>query len=1052
MQTINARPPPNTGWATLFFLNTHLLVLSIIIILAAGTAALLNLPRIEDPRITNRNPTIVTTLPGASARRVEARITEKLEEKLQEISEIKDLESTSRTGISVIKLELADAITQDTNEAVFSKIRDKLGEAELPHEAGKPVFDDKRGAVAFSMITALQWRHHSKAQLGWLNRLAEQLADRLRNIPGTEVVRIYGEPEEEITVTVDQDQLSAIGLSIPQTARLITAADAKNPAGIVRETDHDLLLEVSGELKTVDRIAAIPVARKDHYGLLRLGDIAQIQRNWRDPATEIAIADGARSILVAARTEPGVQLSTWAHNARSIINEFSAQLDHRINAKVSFDQSHYTQQRLGDLSTNLLAGAAIVILVVLLFMGWRAALIVGSALPLSAAATLFGFSLFAIPIHQMSIFGMIIAIGLLIDNAIVMTDEVSKQKATGKQGTAAVSKAINLLFKPLFASTLTTILAFMPIFLLPGNVGDFVSSIASSVVLALIVSFIVSMTIIPALAAHFINSENQQPGTHWWRHGMHFSNATQAYRKILLFAVQRPKRSLLLVSLLPLLGFGLSTTLGQQFFPAADRDQFQIQLWLPSGTSINRTSRIARDIEQHIQQYPEVSSMAWLVGASFPSVYYNLIMDEDKNASYAHSIVVTKTVAAANVLIPRLQKELDNKFPEAQIVVGKFGQGPPVDAPVGLRIIGPNLEQLLRYGEQIRRVMQSLPGIIHTQASIQGGEAKLWFDVDEVSARLSGLSLNDIAAQLQANLEGQTGSSVIEDIEELPVRIRYHNEQRRSLSNITAFKLVSEELSATRKWLPAEAIGNFKLRPELTGITHFNGERSNNILGYTRPGVLTLDVTRKILSRLDAEGLRMAPGYRLLVAGDSEEQQRAMGGLKTFLPVLLLLMVATLVLSFRSFILAGFIGLVALSSIGLGMLALWISQFPIGFNPILGTLGLVGIAINGSIVVLAAIRANVKARLGNIPAIVEETIRSTRHIISTTLTTVAGFIPLLLFSGGDFWPPLAVVIAGGVAFSVTLSLLFTPALYVLVYHQHRPIVTQPELPGFNVPS
>ena len=384
-------------------------------------------------------------------------------------------------------------------------------------------------------------------------------------------------------------------------------------------------------------------------------------------------------------------------------------------------------------------------------------------------------------------------------------------------------------------------------------------------------------------------------------------------------------------------------------------------------------------------------------------------------------------------------------------MVGKFGQGPPVDAPVGFRITGPNPDYLRLYGEQVRRVIHTLPSIIHTQATIQGGEAKLWFDVDEDRARLAGFSLNDISSQLQNNLEGHIGGSVLEDIEELPVRIRYGDNQRNSLSNIASFKLVNKEPSSSNDWVPLEAIGQFSLRPELAGITHRNGERVNNILAYTRPDTLTLDVTQKILNRLDAENFAMAPGYRLTVAGDSEEQQRAMGSLKTYLPVLLVLMVATLVLSFQSFILAIFIGLVAVLSVGLGMLSLWMSQYPIGFNPILGTLGLVGIAINGSIVVLAAIRANPQASSGDIAAIIDETMQSTRHIVSTTLTTVAGFIPLLLFTGGEFWPPLAVVIAGGVAFSITLSLLFTPALYALIFNHrdslfHRlvPVIVQGE--------
>ena len=1040
--------PEEHQWYTLFFRNTHLLILTFVIILVAGFSAARNLPRIEDPRITNRNPTIVTTLPGASALRVEARITEKLEDKLQEISEIKDIDSTSRAGVSVIKLELQDTITRHTNESVFSKIRDKLAEAELPTEASKPVFDDKRGAVAFSMITAIQWQHNSSPRLGRMKRRAEQLADKLRNIPGTEIVRIYGEPHEEITVTVDPDELSALGLSTEQAAQLIASADAKTPAGILRDKNRDLLIEVTGELSSTDRIANIPLLRKNRYGVIRLGDIASIERDWKNPPDEIALVEGDRSIFVAARTEPGVQLSTWAEKVRQSIAGFSTQLDQQIAVRITFDQSRYTLTRLSDLSNNMLAGAIIVVLVVLLFMGWRSALIVGSALPLTAAASLFGLSIFGGQIHQMSIFGMIIAIGLLIDNAIVMTEEISKQVAQGRVGQVAMAAAIKHLFKPLFASTLTTILAFMPIFLLPGNVGDFVSSIATSVVLALTASFIIAMTIIPALAAHFIGRKPEQTKQRWWKNGIQAPNLQRRYQKVLGYTISRPFRTLFLVCLLPMLGFVLSTTLGNQFFPSADRNQFEIQLWLPSGTSLNRTAEMVKEIEQQVHQHQGIESVTWLVGGSTPSVYYNLIMDEDRNSAYAQGIVVAKDVQQANFLIPQLQAALDERFPESQIVVGKFGQGPPVDAPVGFRITGPNPDYLRLYGEKVRRVIHSLPSIIHTQATIQGGEAKLWFDVDEDQARLAGFSLNDISQQLQNNLEGKIGGSVLEDIEELPVRIRYSDEQRNSLSNIASFKLISQESSSSNDWVPLEAIGQFSLRPELAGITHRNGERVNNILVYTRPDTLTLDVTQQILNRLDAENFTMAPGYRLTVAGDSEEQQRAMGSLKTYLPVLLVLMIATLVLSFQSFILAIFIALVAVLSVGLGMLSLWMSQYPIGFNPILGTLGLVGIAINGSIVVLAAIRANPQARSGDVASIIDETMQATRHIVSTTLTTVAGFIPLLLFTGGEFWPPLAVVIAGGVAFSITLSLLFTPALYGLVF-KHRgsllvPVVVQGE--------
>ena len=325
--------------------------------------------------------------------------------------------------------------------------------------------------------------------------------------------------------------------------------------------------------------------------------------------------------------------------------------------------------------------------------------------------------------------------------------------------------------------------------------------------------------------------------------------------------------------------------------------------------------------------------------------------------------------------------------------------------------------------------MHAVPGIGHTQASISGGKAKLWLVADEHEARQAGLTLADVAAQFQGNLEGQIGGSVLEDLEELPVRVRYSDVDRASLATVAALNLV---VPSSARWVPAAALGQPDLRPELATITRFNGERVNTILGFVEAGELPIEVAALITERLDAEGFSLPPGYRLEISGDSEESRDAIGLLMVYLPVLLLLMVATLVLSFRSGVLAMLIGVVAVLSIGLGLLSLWLSGFDIGFNPILGMAGLIGVAINGSIVVIAAIRANAEARAGDPEAVVDETLGCTRHILSTTLTTMAGFLPLLLFTGGQFWPPLAVVLAGGVGFAVTLSLWFTPAAYCLV--------------------
>ncbi|MEO1201862.1 MAG: efflux RND transporter permease subunit, partial [Pseudomonadota bacterium] len=1016
----------------LLFRNGHLLVLAVLVIAMAGMSALNSLPRIEDPRITTRNALVVTEFPGASAERVEALVTKPLEQELREVEEIKEIKSTSRASISLLSIELVDSTDASNNQQAFSRIRDRLAEAEtlLPPGAGKPSFDDERGASAFALVIALSSSVDGQRSMGMLTRLSEELADRFRNLPGAERVSVYGDAEEEITVTLDRGELASQGLSAAAVARLVAAADPKGAAGALRASDRDLFLEVGGELDSVARIRELVIRQGDEGRQLRLGDIANVERRWREPADSYGYLNGVRSVFVAAAASKDVRIDQWQAQADAVVSEFSATLDSGIRAEEVFRQSEYTNERLASLSSNLAMGAAVVMLVVLVGMGWRAALVVGSALPLSAFATLFGLTFFDQQIHQMTIFGMIIAIGLLIDNAIVVTDEIHKRLRAGSGRREAVAGAVSHLSSPLLASTVTTILGFMPIFLLPGNIGDFVGPIAISVVLALSASFVISLTIIAALAGRFLDRDLQSAGAgrRWWRDGIAAERLTAISRRALLWLFERPFTAIGAALVLPVLGFVLAGTLSLQFFPPADRDQFEIEVWMPDDASVSRTRDVSLGIEQVLSEQDGVRQVSWLVGGSHPQLYYNRIMKQDNNAAYAHAMVLADSTADANRLVIELQDELDERFPSAQIIVAPFAQGPPVDAPVGFRIVGPSSTVLAELGNDLRRVMHEVPGIRYTRASV-ASRAKLTFEADQGTAGRAGLTLDGIAAELQGNLEGFTGGSVREDLETLPVRIRYDGEVRGSYASIASMPLSA---GAGDRWVPADALGEMRLEPENARITRRNGERVNTVHGWVRPGVLPIEAANAVLERLDAEGFRLPPGYRLELEGDSDAQQDAVAKLTTYLPVLVMLMVTTLVLSFRSAAAAGVIGAVALLSAGLGMLSLWMSGFNLGFNPLIGSAGLIGVAINGAIVVLAALRADAAALSGDVAAIVEVTMAEARHVLATTATTIGGFLPLLAFSGGEFWPPLAVVIAGGVGFSVILSLVFTPAVFALM--------------------
>jgi multidrug efflux pump subunit AcrB len=1014
-------------WYTAFFRKGHLLALSIIIILVAGMSAVNTLPRLEDPRIDLRNAVVLTSFPGASAERVEALISDVLEDELRQLYEIKEIKSTSKAGFSSLFIELQDWVDKSSNQQVFAKIRDAIDDAakRFPAGASPPILEDKRGATAFTVLLSISAKYPDNTQLTQVGRMASELSDRLRNVSGTELVLIYGEPVEEITVLINPQQLALSGLSLQEVSQRIEQADPKLPAGVIRTPYKDMRLQVSQPLESTAVLAQIPL-QTTNGNYLRLQDIATIERGPAMPLSEIALLNGERTIFIAARMQNSVRVDKWTEGVIDKLAQFNQEFGNSFTAEVIFEQNKYTEARLGELSNNLLLGSVVVMLVVLFFMGAKASWIVGLALPLCASFAVFSLSFFNQQIHQMSIFGIIIAIGLLIDNAIVITDEIRLNLLDRSMSRLAVlQKSVRHLFSPLLASTLTTILGFMPIFLLTGNIGDFIGPIAISVVMALIGSLAISLTLIAALAARYLprDADSEAP---WYKHGYQLPQVSQAFRQLIGRAIKRPLLVLPAVVMFCLLGFVLSQQLANVFFPSADRDQFEIYVILPEGSSTELTYKTALKADAFIAQKQGIEQVTWMVGSSTPSVYYNQVMSRDNASNFANAVITTESVSLADKLIVDLQYQLQDTLPEAKIVVRKFGQGPPIAAPLEVDIYGTDLAILDELGQQVRVALTKIPGITQSLVSITSGEPEIMLQVSENQSYLSQLTLSQIAQQLQVSLSGRTGGSILEGTEELDIRVRISNENRSTLAQLDAMPLIAGQ-GQNKQVLGVGSLANLSIKPSISGITRVDGERVNKIQAYLLPSIAAVSASVQLRDLIDSS-ITLPPGYRIKMAGDADEQEQAVGQLATYLPVLLVLMITSLILSFGSIRFAAVIGVVAMLSVGLGFFSLWLSGLPIGFNPLLGSAGLIGVAINGSIVVIAAIAANPEAMKGNTRAIVDETMSCSRHILSTTFTTVGGLIPLLLFSEGTFWPPLAVVLAGGVGFSVILSLVFTPVL------------------------
>ena len=1036
-----------------FYRNPRLTLLTVCLILVSGLSSWFVLPRMEDPQLVKRGAIVNTIYPGADPTRVESLVTEKIEETLEEIEQIKEIRSSSREGISTLTIELRDDVLDST--PVWSRIRDRLSDIEplLPQGALKPDFDELE-FKAFAMLVALKWTQEDPVNYAILNRLALQLKDRLQSIGGTMKVEVHGDPSEEIVVRLNSNRLAALNLTVQTVSDQIRRSDAKVSAGQLRGPEEELLLGVSGELNSLQQIEQIPITHQAGEGFTRLGDIATVQKTAVEPPDGIAIIDGHRSVVLGAYVRSNSRIDLWSAEVNRALDEYESLLPRGISMDRIFDQNEYVATRLTTLIGNLLLGATAVFAVIFLLMGWRSALVISTALPLSALMVLTGMRLLNVPVHQMSVTGLIIALGLLIDNAIVIVDETSKALREGLSPAAAVSRSVRLLALPLLGSTITTALTFAPIALMPGPAGEFVGAIAINVILAIFSSLFLAMTIIPAITAtvasmtggltevNHSEGSNRAPKRRWWQSGLSSVGLNQIYCRLLDFIYSRPAVGVLIGIAAPITGFVVATQLSEQFFPPSDRDQIHIELELSPQSSIAATLETTRQIRDELLHDPDVQQVDWFIGESAPAFYYNLIPKRASVSQYAQALVKLTTFENQPEIIHRLQSKLDQQFAHARVLVRQLEQGPPFDAPVEVRLFGPDLIRLQELGQQLRGILVGTPGVIHTRCELDEVLPRIRMSVKDERARAAGLSLTEIASQVNSLTEGVIGGSVIEGTEELPVRVRLDRTDSQTLAQLASLEILNQTGTANSdgngpisrtafRGIPVSALARFELEPEYGAINHLHSRRMNEIQVYIPAGVLPSSVLSTFQERLDRSDFQIPAGYQLRYGGESAKRDEAVGNLIASVGILMVMMIATLVLSFGSFRIAAIIGFVGMLSAGLGMGSLWIFGYPFGFTAIIGTMGLLGVAINDTIVVLAAIKNDEAARLGNRLAMRNVVNHSTRHIVSTSLTTIAGFTPLII-GGGGFWPPTAVAIAGGVAGATLLALILAPSCYLLL--------------------
>lgn len=1041
--------------ARFLFRNPRILMLCVVVIITSGTTSLFVLPRLEDPVLGQRVGLISTVIPGADAERVESLVTIPLESELHGIAEIKQVRSNSLPGISNIVVELDDEVVNV--EPVWTLIRDRISNArdQLPDNSMTPslsVIPLKAFAAIISLRSATE-----SPNISVVRRHALQLQAELNAVPGTERTDIFGDPGEEYVVEITPPVLASLGLSTGAIAQQISGQRTDRPAGVLQYERIGLGVSITDGNLPVDQLADAQIRFGPQGQSVRLAEIATIRKQLVSPESDLAIAAGHRAIVLGVLVDNDQRVDKWTDRMRQVLSEFEDSHAGETIAEVVFLQRHHVDQRMSQLLYNLTLGTIAVTVVVLLLMGWRSMLVVAAALPLSALMVLSAMRVLGIPIHQMSVTGLIIALGLLIDNAIVMVEEIRSRILAGTRGLDAITGSVQQLAMPLLGSTLTTALAFLPIATLPGPPGEFVGTIAVSVILAIASSLLLAMTVIPALIS-LLHLDTTQHGL--FSYGLSSDRIRRRFESSLRFVLRHPWVGIVCSSLLPAAGFWFSQELHEQFFPPADRRQIQIELELAASTGIDATRQTVDQVEQIVGGNLNVERQHWFIGRSAPTFFYNVVPRRRGTPFYAQALIDLADGADARAAVQQLQTKLDDLFPQSRAIVRQLEQGPPFDAPVELRIRGPELSTLQDLGRQLRLILSQTPNVIHTRSDLEETVPRISLEMNQPLIQHSGLDQDQIAAQLYTSLHGAPAGSIESGDEELPIRVKVAISGDHQFDRLFALPLQStlpsrpdpSQLAAgrpgnprRRSSLPSTTLASLSrpvLAADVGAIVRIDGYRTNEVKAFIKAGVLPSTVLASFKQRLQQSGFTLPSGYKLQFGGETEQRSQAVERLIANAVTLFTVMLLILVASFGSFRCAMVIAAVGGLSAGLGPLSLWIFGYPFGFMAIVGTMGLVGVAINDSIVVLAAIRSNELAREGDPDQMRAVVIGCTRHIIATTLTTIVGFLPLII-AGGGFWPPLAIAIAGGVGGATFLALYFVPSAYVLLIRPRRTAQVNP---------
>jgi len=1023
--------PAGSGGARRFNVSaasiTHqqLTLFFVLAVAIAGISAYFKLGQREDPDFTFRAMTVRTLWPGATTAQVDMQVTDRIEKKLQEMPYFKRTQSYSKPGESLIVLELIDTAPRKEVPELWYQVRKKIGDIRqtLPSEAIGPFFNDEFGDV-FGSIYAFTG---DGLTLSELRDKVEDVRQELLHIKDVSKIELVGVIDDKIYVEISNAKVAALGIDASAIAQQLQAQDVVAPSGTIQTADNAIALRVTGNFDSVKSVRDLRLAVNGRT--IRLGDIASIYRGYAEPPVQSIRFGGKPGILLSVSMKSdGDVLELGAHLTEEM-QRIKGDLPVGIEFHQVSDQPKVVRQAVGTFMTSLLEAVAIVLAVSFISLGWRAGAVVALTIPFVLLATFLAMHTFKIDLHRISTGALIIALGLLVDDAMIVVEMMVRKLEEGLDKFAAATFAYASTAWPMLSGTLVTAAGFLPIAMAKSATGEYTFDMFSVTTIALVVSWFAAIIATP-LFGYWILKRPENATVQGEAHEHFDTPFYTRLRAVIDWCIGHRWRTMaftLAGLVVGIIGMGLTE---KQFFPTGDRTEVMVELWLPEGASFQATEKQVARLEALIKGDPDVKTFVTSVGMSLPR-YFLSLNQELFRPNFSHTLILTDNVAARDRLTARLQRELDTNYPGVRGRALKTPLGPPVAYPVIFRVSGPDIARLKQIGDEVAAVMRRNPNTVEVNTDWGDRTPALQIEVNQDRARALGVSSAAIARSLGGAVSGATIGQFRERDRLIDVVLRGPAVERVAVAQVGDLQIPT----ANGRTVPLAQVATVTQVMEEPIIRRYSRVPTLSVRSDIVEGLQAPDVSAQIDPQLATIRARLPWGYRIEAGGAYEENAKAQGSINAGVPLMLFAWLALLMLQLQSFSLAGMVLLTApfgIVGVAIGLLAF---RMPFGFVAMLGVIALMGIIMRNTIILIDQIKQDMATGTHAWIAAREAAVRRFRPIVLTAAAAVLAMIPL---TRSVLWGPMAVAIMAGLVVATTLTILAVPAIYAAWYRVRRP--------------